>query len=237
MSESNLKLWDGFSKTDPLYTKSGAKDGYKFTSIAPMYQIMQATKAFGPQGLGWGIAPQSERFTEQQIGDTTLLHYDATLFFMVDGQRGEIPIHASEKMAYITLKGKGYLKIDDEARKKVVTKAKTKGLSELGMCSDIFLGQFDNYEYLEARKAEAEVERAEQYAGEKLDQNLKYKESIEGALRMINEAVSMNMLEKAYKQAVIKAKSRGDEAAQIKLSKATEAKKKELEEVKHDKAV
>lgn len=237
MSESNLKLWEGFSKTDPLYTKSGAKDGYRFTSIAPMYQIMQATKAFGPQGLGWGISPDTERFSEQVIGDTTLLHYDATLFFVLDGQRGEIPIHASEKIAYVTLKGKGYLKVDDEARKKVVTKAKTKGLSELGMCSDIFLGQFDNSEYFEARKAEADVERAEQYAGEKVKKNLEYKESIDGALRMISEAVSMNMLEKAYKQAMIKAKSRGDEAAQIKLTKATEAKKATLQEVKHDEAV
>ena len=46
----NLKLWDSISKTDPLFTKSGKKDGYTFTSIAPMYQIKQATKAFGPQG-------------------------------------------------------------------------------------------------------------------------------------------------------------------------------------------
>lgn len=237
MTNKNLAIWDSFSKTDPLFTKAGKKDGYTFTSIAPMYQIKQATKVFGPQGLGWGIAPQSETFTQQQIGDTTLLHYDATLFFIINGERGELPIHASEKMAYVTLQGKGYLKIDDESRKKVVTKAKTKGLSELGMCSDIFMGQFDNIEYLETRKAEADLERTEQSEDEKLNKTLEYKESMSSALRMINEAVSMNMLEKTFKQAIIKASVRNDSVSQIKLTKAKDAKKLELEEKESVKTV
>ena len=237
MTDKNMKVWDSFSKTDPLFTKAGKKDGYSFTSIAPMYQIKQATKTFGPQGLGWGIAPQSETFSQQQIGDTTLLNYDAVLFFVIDGNRGELPIHASEKMAYVTMQGKGYLKIDDEARKKVVTKAKTKGLSELGMCSDIFMGQFDNFEYLETRKAEADLERTEQSEDAKLNKTLEYKESIAGALRMIEKAVSMNMLEKAFKQAIIKANVRNDKESQIKLTKAKDAKKLELEEKDNVKAV
>lgn len=229
-----MQIWDSFKKTDPIYTKQGKKDGYSFTSIAPMYQIMQATKVFGPQGLGWGILPESERFSEQQIGDTILLNYDATLFFMVDGSLGKIPIHASEKMAYVTMQGKGYLKIDDEARKKVVTKAKTKGLSELGMCSDIFMGQFDNHEYLENRKAEAEVERAEAFAGEKIQKDIQYRESIEGAIKTIQEAINMNILEAAFKQAVVKAKARKDDQAIIKLTKAKDEKKKQLEEKLND---
>lgn len=231
----NLSLWNTISKTDPKFTKGAKKGAYQFTSVAPMYQIMKATAAFGPQGLGWGIISNSEKFTEQLIGDTTLLNYDATLFFIVNGERGEIPIHATEKLSYITQNGKGYLKIDDEARKKVVTNAKTKGLSELGMSADIFLGQFDNYEYLETRKVEAELERVANDATAKLNSDMRYKESIQGSLRMINEAVNMTMLEAAFKEAVIKANARKDTATVVDLTKAKDAKKAEFEEAKNDK--
>lgn len=233
---SNLKLWDSVSKTDPAFTKKGQKGAHHFTSVAPMYQIRKATEAFGPQGLGWGIKPDSETFSEQTIGDTTLLNYDAILFFIAGDKRGEIPIHATEKLSYITKNGQGYLKIDDEARKKVVTNAKTKGLSELGMSADIFLGQFDSYEYLETRKVEAELERVANNATAKLKNDMDYKESILGSIRMISEAVNMTMLEAAFKEAVIKANARKDTATVVDLTKAKDAKKAELEEAKNDQA-
>lgn len=233
----NLKLWNQISKTDPTYTKQAKKGQFHFTAVAPMYQYLKATEIFGAQGIGWGVEPDSERFELQTIEDTVLLHYDATLFYKLNGEIGRLPIHATEKVAYMTNGAKSYLKVDDEVRKKVVTNAKTKGLSELGMCADIFLGEFDNYEYLETRKAEAELEKAEKSEEAKLNKNMEYKESIESALRMIKEAVHMNMLEKAFKQAVIKAQVRGDEANLVRLTKAKDAKKLELEKAEHDKAV
>lgn len=158
---SNLKLWDSVSKTDPAFTKKGQKGAHHFTSVAPMYQIRKATEAFGPQGLGWGIDPASERFSEREYGTTIILSYDAILFFKLNDERGEIPIHASEKSCYQTRGAGGYMKIDDEVRKKVVTNAKTKGLSELGICADIFLGQFDDPNYVDFRNLEEGIEKAE----------------------------------------------------------------------------
>ena len=233
----NLKLWNQISRTNPEYTKQARKGQFSFTAVAPMYQYLRATEIFGPQGLGWGVEPESEKFELQSIGETVLIHYDATLFFTLNGETGRLPIHATEKVAYKTQGANGYLKIDDEVRKKVVTNAKTKGLSELGMCADIFLGEFDNYEYLETRKQEAQIEKAEKSESEKVQKSMEYKESIEGALRMINEAVNMNMLEAAFKQAVIKAKVRGDEATLVKLTKAKDAKKAEMEAKENAKAV
>lgn len=164
MSNKNLMLWDSVKKTDPAHTKQASKGQFNFTSVAPMYQNWKATEQFGIQGIGWGVVVGSEVFTEKEYGTTTIISYDAVLFFTVDGVRGEIPIHASEKSCYMTngYKGKdGYMKIDDEVRKKVVTNAKTKGLSELGFSADIFMGQFDDPNYVDYLNFEMSLEKAD----------------------------------------------------------------------------
>ncbi len=164
MSKDNLKLWDSVQKTDPAFTKPASKGAHNFTSVAPMYQNKKATEQFGVQGIGWGVVIGSEVFTEKEYGTTTILSYDATMFFILDGERGEIPIHASEKSCYKTngYKGKeGYMKIDDEVRKKVVTNAKTKGLSELGFSADIFMGMYDDPNYVDYLNFEMGLEKAD----------------------------------------------------------------------------
>lgn len=163
MSEqtNNLKLWGLVEKTNTKYTKSAKKGQYQFTAITPMSQFKKATEVFGVQGLDWGVKVGSEVFTESTIGTTILLNYDAVMYFKFEDREGEIPIHSTEKLAFMTNGGKGYLKIDDEARKKVVTNAKTKGLSELGFNADVFMGQFEDIAYLEERKAEVAMEESE----------------------------------------------------------------------------
>lgn len=157
----NLKLWDSVSKTDPKNTKEAKKGMFTFTSISPMSQFKEATKAFGVQGVKWGIVVGSEVFSSEKHEETVLLNYDAVLYFVYDGERGEIPIHAQEKSCYRTQGANGYLKVDDEARKKVVTNAKTKGLSELGFNADIFMGMFDDQEYRDILDAELRLKNAE----------------------------------------------------------------------------
>lgn len=166
MSEenSNLRLWNEVCKTPPEYTKTTDHSGAQLTSIKPMYQIKKATELFGPQGLFWGIDPTSERFLESTYGETCILSYDAVLFFYDDEKRGEIPIHASMKIAYKTKNG--YIKIDEQARKKVVTDAKTKGLSELGFSADVFLGFFNDPVYVSERNFEQEIETADNRSNE-----------------------------------------------------------------------
>jgi hypothetical protein len=161
MSNNNLKLWDFVSVTETKYTKKAKKGAHNFTSITPMSQFKKATEAFGIQGIHWGIKIGSEVFTEQAIGTTNLLNYDAILYFTYGGERGEIPVHATEKLSYQTQGANGYLKIDDEVRKKVVTNAKTKGLSELGFNADIFMGQFDDPNYVEYIRYEQQINDSE----------------------------------------------------------------------------
>jgi len=152
----NLDLWSSVEKTDEAYTKKAKKGAHHFTSIAPTYQFKKATEVFGPYGKGWGIDTESEKFSTIEIGDTILINYDAVLYF----PEGKFPIHATEKLAYKTQGASGYLKVDDEARKKVVTNAITKGLSMLGFNADIFMGMFDDIEYVNNLRIETSIDKA-----------------------------------------------------------------------------
>lgn len=225
----NLEIWDKVCKTDPAYTKKAKKGQYHFTSIAPVYQFKMATEVFGPQGLGWGVVVGSETFTEQQFDTTTILSYDAVMFFTVDGKRGEIPIHASEKSCYKTQGENGYMKVDDEARKKVVTNAKTKGLSELGFNADVFMGQHDNSDYLEVVANEFALEKAEDKLEEKARQEQQYKEWLAVSLNTIGKCGTMSELRGAYQSLVRKANLTDDKAAIQSFTKAKDARKEELE--------
>lgn len=158
---NNLELWSSVEATDTKYTKPATVNGRTFTSITPTYQQKIATKVFGPRGQGWGTVPGSESFEYKEIGTTTLLIYRAVLFYIYKGERGELPMSATETMAWITSGGKGYLKIDDEADKKVRTSAVSKALSELGFNADVFMGLFDDHEYKNMRELESQIEHAE----------------------------------------------------------------------------
>lgn len=198
MSKENLKLWESVCKTDPNFTKKAKKGAYNFTSIAPMYQAKKATEAFGVQGIGWGVVVGSETFTENTYEQTVILSYDATLFFVVDGVRGEIPIHASEKACYMT--NSNYLKIDDEVRKKVVTNAKTKGLSELGVSADVFLGQFDDPNYVNYRAYEEQIEQAEDREAEVTKKTLEFKDWCADEIKAYTAVRSVSALHLIYEK-------------------------------------
>ena len=72
----NMDIWDAVEKTDPDYTKD-VTFGRKFTAIDAHYQIMMATKQFGPIGIGWGYETGEPIFHNQfVIVPVTLWHSD-----------------------------------------------------------------------------------------------------------------------------------------------------------------
>lgn len=144
----NMKIWDEVCKTDPSHTKRVNQRG-GFTAIDAHYQIMNATKQFGPIGEGWGY----EVIGTEMIGD----------FFMAKvvlwhGSRSNQfgPILGCSQMFNV-----GKQKYPDgDAPKKATTDAITKGLSQLGFNADVFLGKFDDNKYIaERRKEESEAAR------------------------------------------------------------------------------
>lgn len=164
MSETNLSIWNQVEKTSSKNVKPVTNGGRTYSSINPTSQKKKATEVFGPYGQGWGVEPETEKYDYKEFsGGTILIVYRATMFYKHGGETGRLPISATEKLAYVTQGGKGYLKIDDEAEKKVRTNAVTKGLSELGFNADIFLGQWDDAEYKAVRDMEDHLARTENF--------------------------------------------------------------------------
>jgi hypothetical protein len=196
VTEENMKLWSEVESTDTAYTKEGNKGGHKFTSINAVYQFKMATKQFGPYGNKWGVNPESEKFSETVIGETCILNYDAVLY----AGDSKIPIHASKLLAYKP-QGKNYLKVDDEARKKVVTDAITKGLSFLGFNADVFMGLFEDADYVNQITIESQIKNAENKDSVVDQKTAKVVDFVERHVDCINKAVSLSEAAGVYKVA------------------------------------
>jgi hypothetical protein len=143
MSKENLELWSKVEKTNPKYTKKANVKGNNITSIAPQFQIMNATEHFGIYGQSWGF--KSLNF-DYSLKDEGLVSLKAVFFF----PKGEFEIINSISIWRDNAK----TKIDDNFAKKLETDALTKALSKLGFNADIFMGKFDDVRYVEEMKKE-----------------------------------------------------------------------------------
>lgn len=142
----NLAIWNAVSKTDPAHTKQVNQRG-GFTAISAQFQVLAATKQFGPIGIGWGYSTGNPIIVE------TLVMVPVTLW------------HGSRENAFGPMLGGAEWKsdkgrIDSDAAKKATTDGLTKLLSQLGFNADVFLGKFDDNKYVEERKREVAAENA-----------------------------------------------------------------------------
>ncbi len=136
----NMIIWKSVEKTDPAYTKHVAQRG-GFTAVSANYQLMQATKQFGPIGIGWGYVAGEPIFHDR------LLFVPVTLW------------HGDRNNTYGPMLGCEEWKdakdrIDSDASKKATTDAVTKLLSQLGFSADVFLGKYDDQKYVDSLKEE-----------------------------------------------------------------------------------
>lgn len=138
--DKNIELWQSVEKTDQKYLKDVSFGKYKFKSIDAQYQILQATKKWGPYGSTWGV--KEEKFTPIMV-DTAVkasIIYTATFVY----PEGSFPINSDIGM--YTKSKETYIENSDYI-KKVATDALTKGLSKLGFSADVFMGGFDGNKY------------------------------------------------------------------------------------------
>lgn len=160
----NLKLWSAVEATPTKYVKHANVSGQMRTCVDAQHKKKMITKHLGVFGIGWGVKPESEKYERLTFpNNTMILQYTATAFFDYEGKRGEFPIAAAIKEAYMTKGGQGYLKVDDEAIKKVRTDAITKGFTDLGFCADIHMGMFDDNHYVQGLMAKEALEAEEEY--------------------------------------------------------------------------
>jgi hypothetical protein len=143
MTDNKMIHWDALKTTDPTKTKQ-VTFGRKFTSINSQWQLQRMTEQFGPVGEGWGytVEHKIERITDEYVlavADVTIWWGDPVGMKVYGPVRGMSPI---------VERGKSGLHFDDDAGKKCLTDALTKGLSHLGLSADVFLGLFDDNKYV-----------------------------------------------------------------------------------------
>lgn len=160
--EGNLKLWRSVETTDPAMTTPVGYGKRKFTTVDPQYQLLQATKLWGPYGNRWGLRNIKYQILEVRGNDKVVLEtrdkegnlvqsceqmadyikysiiVEAEFFYPFNGQTVAFPILNDDK----------YL-VDDDTLKKVLTNTRSKALSYLGFAADVFLGKFDDTKYVE----------------------------------------------------------------------------------------
>ena len=151
----NLKIWKSVEKTDLEFTKTVNQRG-GYTSISPQYQAKMATEKFGSYGYGWGLAESD--FDMSLFESTGMVIHKAVFFYLLDGAVITFPISNAINPQI----GTGDKKRNDEDwPKKVETNTISKALSRLGFNADVFMGLFDDREYVDQLATEQAIEKSE----------------------------------------------------------------------------
>jgi len=215
-----MKVWDRVDKTDPAYTKRVTQRG-GFTAIDAMYQTKKATEIFGMYGKGWGLS--QTKFNLEILEATGMIVHEAVFFYVQDDKRYEFPIHNAIK----PMMG---AKSDEDWPKKVETNTISKALSRLGFCADVFMGDFDDQDYVQDRANEEAMAKAQDKDSEALKQAQEYDKWFSDHMTFVQTAVSMNELIKVFNLMVRRCKSKADDKSIIKVTRARDKRKLELEE-------
>lgn len=173
-TETNLKLWDAMKDVDRTFTKKITGKSYGGDSPNPTYVIRKLTEQLGPIGDKWGFNVLEERILEgaphsvvieqhQEFGPppsegpapilSKTARYEIVReqyhqvrihfwFLHEDGDTRGFDCFGGTPMLYVSRKGLWIM--DEDAAKKSLTDAFTKGASWLGACAEIFLGIFDD---------------------------------------------------------------------------------------------
>jgi len=190
---SNLDLWKGVEKTDTQHTKFVNQRG-GYTAISPQYQLKKATEKFGPYGKGFGLSESNFDMSIYEF-DGVVIH-KAVFFYVVDGVKESFPISNAIQAAKQTKNGKF---VDVDFAKKVETNTVSKALSKLGFNADIFMGLFEDGEYLNELNNEMAIEKAVDKEAEKAKQMESLKDDVVKVIKQIDEATTLSIVEGLYK--------------------------------------
>ncbi|MFP3447583.1 hypothetical protein [Pseudomonas sp. SIMBA_067] len=227
MSTTNMSIWEKVQTTDTRFTKDAKVGGQQITSLNGTAMIMKATEVFGPAGIGFGWNVVEERFDKgaemfSGEGDKRVslgfeLNHTIKIkfWFVLDGQRGEIEQYGCTQYLY---KSKYGTTTDGEAPKKSLTDAIKKALSMLGFSADVFLGMFDDVNYVQQLQAEQAIEQAEDRQAEIERQQQERLDFIKETIETMQKAVTPHERKKIHDHAVRKLVGRKDEKGAARIS-------------------
>lgn len=238
MPDMNMRIWNQVQKTDTSFTKKAEVGGQKITSLNGTAMIMKATEVFGPVGIGFGWTVVEERFdkgSEMVMGEgdkrvilgVELNHTIKIKFwFDLDGKRGEIEQYGCTRYLY---KSKYGTTTDGEAPKKSLTDAIKKSLSMLGFSADVFLGLFDDDEYVTQLKEEEALANADDKDAEILRQKQERIDWLASAVETIGKAVTIYELKTLNVKYIREATRRNEPAHIARITRAFEERKASIE--------
>ena len=161
---SNIDLWESVEKTNPAHTKK-VTFGRAITAIDPYQQMKNATRQFGPVGIGWGWSVERvEYLPTNELGLLIRMWHTSKENTFDQWGQASLYIDKAEK------------KKDTDCFKKATTDGVTKCLSLIGFNADVFLGKFEDNKYVQQLTEEfnkpipSEIEISWINAG-KLDKN------------------------------------------------------------------
>ena len=231
----NMKIWEQVSKTDPSATKQAKVGGMEITSIKGQYMILRATEVFGPVGIGWGWRVIEDRFDKGgeirndksevigcEIGHTVRI----ALWFELDGKRGEVEQYGCTPFTY---KSKWGITTDTEAPKKSLTDAMKKALSMLGFSADVFMGMYDDADYVNQRTEEEQIEKAADKDQAEIDHKQGRLDWLKSCIDLMTTAVTAHELKALHTKFIRDATRRGEDQFVTRLARAFEENKQRLE--------
>lgn len=236
MNNQNMSIWSQVEKTAPEATKSAKVNGQQITSISGQHMIKRATEVFGPVGIGWGWTVAEERFDQggeirndkgELIGHEVGHTIRVKLWFMQGDKRGEVEQYGCTPFTY---KSRWGVTTDTEAPKKSLTDAVKKALAMLGFSADIFLGLYDDRDYVAEREEEAALEQAENKEAELARQQQERLDWLKAALETMATAATPHELSKLHASYVRSATRRREDKFVTRLARAFEDRKAELEQ-------
>ena len=239
MSDKNMQIWELVDKTDTRYTKNAKVGGQQITSLNGTAMIMKATEVFGPAGIGFGWKVLEERFDpgvevfigegdkRSSLGFTSNHTVRIAFWFMLDGQRGEIESYGCTNYIYKASYG---MLTDGEAPKKSLTDAIKKALSSLGFSADVFLGMFDDKDYVNALADEQAIEQAEDKVAEEERQKQERLDYIASVIESLKTAKTPKELKAFHDVAVRRLTLRNDNKAVTRIVREYDEQKVRFEQ-------
>jgi len=219
---NNLNLWNYVSTTVLKYTK---KVSYprRYTSISPQSQIMKATEVFGPYGDGWGFESININTELLEVYGFVFIH--AIFFYKINKKKISFPINNSWPV-------KQDEKYDPDFIKKAETNTMSKALSKLGFNADIFLGQFDDIDYVNEQTKKSIEDLKIKNCEDHITKVKEAQEITNNSINDMRDAKSQSELEGLFKMAYRKIENIGDKKMLKSLISNKDAVKKRLDKEK-----
>lgn len=214
---SNLDLWSSVEKTDLDFVKKVNQRG-GYTAISPQYQLKEATKAFGPYGKGFGLSSSDFDYTLFELTGTVV--HKAEFFYLDNGERITFPISNC-------IQAKTAKFFDTDFAKKVETNTVSKALSKIGFNADVYMGLFEDDNYLFELNNEQTAEKAASKEEELTKQKSERFAETNKVIEQIKTSKSLNEVEGLFK-AHFRRIAKHEEELKVALTKAKDKAKEKF---------